>query len=118
MIEHGLIMRTDLFTLFLGGRKMKRSLTILLAVAIVFLATMTADADVHVRGYFRSNGTYVQPHYRSNPDGNFYNNWSTSPNVNPYTGSVGTRITPSYSSGSYSVQTLPYRPSQSNSLGW
>ena len=97
---------------------MKRSLTILLAVAIIFLTTLTANADVFVRGHYRSNGTYVQPHYRSNPDGNFYNNWSTSPNVNPYTGSVGTGITPSYSSGSYSVQTLPYRPSQSNSLGW
>ena len=97
---------------------MKRSLTILLAVAIICLATLTANADVRVRGHFRSNGTYVQPHYRSNPDGNFSNNWSTYPNVNPYTGSVGTRITPSYPSRSYSVQTMPYRPSQKRSLGW
>ena len=92
---------------------MKRSLTILLAIAIIFLATMTANADVFVRGHFRSNGTYVQPHYRSNPDGNFSNNWSTYPNVNPYTGSVGTRRTPSYS-----VQTMPYRPSQNYTSGW
>ena len=92
---------------------MKRSLTILLVVAIICLTTLTADAEVHVQGHFRSNGTYVQPHYRSNPDGNVSNNWSTYPNVNPHTGSVGTKRTPSYS-----VQTMPYRPSQSNSLGW
>ncbi|MAT67951.1 MAG: hypothetical protein CMJ58_00325 [Planctomycetaceae bacterium] len=55
-----------------------------------------ASADTWVRGYFRSNGTYVQSHYRSDADGNFYNNWSTYPNVNPYTGRVGTRREPSY----------------------
>jgi hypothetical protein len=42
-------------------------------------------AGVSVRGYYRSNGTYVSPHMRSNPDGNFYNNWSTVGNINPYT---------------------------------
>lgn len=46
-------------------------------------------ADVGVRGYFRDNGTYVQPHYRSNPDGNPYNNWSYHGNTNPYTGRRG-----------------------------
>lgn len=52
---------------------------------------ITARADVRVNGYFRSNGTYVQPHYRSNPDGNFNNNWSSSGNINPHTGSLGYR---------------------------
>jgi len=79
---------------------MKRLMTILAVLLVVCLATVTADADVHVRGYYRSSGTYVQPHYRSNPDGNFYNNWSTRPNVNPYTGVTGTRQTPSYGWGS------------------
>lgn len=45
---------------------------------------------VHVRGYFRNNGTYVQPHYRSAPDHNVWNNWSTKGNINSYTGAVGT----------------------------
>lgn len=31
--------------------------------------------DVYVHGYSRSDGTYVQPHYRSAPDGNPYNNY-------------------------------------------
>ncbi len=34
------------------------------------------QGDVYVRGYTRGNGTYVQPHIRSAPDGNPYNNYS------------------------------------------
>ncbi|WP_010598958.1 hypothetical protein [Rickettsiella massiliensis] len=33
----------------------------------------------------------MRPHYRSNPDGNFNNNWSTKGNINPYTGEWGTK---------------------------
>lgn len=54
---------------------------------------------VGVAGYYRGNGTFVDPHHRSRPDHNFANNWSTAPNVNPYTGRTGTRITPSPSRG-------------------
>jgi len=86
---------------------MKKEMVILMVLVIVCVATLSADAAVYVRGYYRSNGTYVQPHYRSNSDGNFYNNWSTYPNVNPYTGAVGTKRTPSYSS-SYSWSTPSY----------
>jgi hypothetical protein len=46
---------------------------------------------VHVNGYYRKNGTYVEPHYRSSPNSPVYDNWSTRGNVNPYTGEVGTR---------------------------
>jgi len=48
-------------------------------------------SQVRVKGYYRKDGTYVQPHYRSNPDGNVYNNWSTKGNINPYTGKEGTK---------------------------
>ncbi len=44
-----------------------------------------------MRGYYRSNGTYVAPHWRSSLDHSYNNNWSVSPNVNPYTGVQGTR---------------------------
>lgn len=44
--------------------------------------------DTYVRGYFRSNGTYVQPHYRSAPDGIPYNNYSYPGNINPYTSKI------------------------------
>ncbi|WP_288402344.1 hypothetical protein [uncultured Acinetobacter sp.] len=58
-------------------------------------------AGVSVRGYYRSNGTYVSPHMRSNPDGNFYNNWSTIGNINPYTGKEGTKTTETTSIHNY-----------------
>ena len=48
------------------------------------------SADVWVNGYFRKDGTYVQGHWRSDPDGNPYNNWSFPGNINPYTGKVAT----------------------------
>ncbi len=67
------------------------SISVFTVVIIVLLTTTVANADVYVRGYYRSNGTYVQPHYRSDPDGNPHNNWSTYPNVNPYTGKRGTK---------------------------
>lgn len=53
-----------------------------------------AFADVYVNGYYRKDGTYVQPHHRSNSDGNFYNNYSTQGNVNPYTGQTGYKTHP------------------------
>lgn len=56
----------------------------------LFLFVGVADAAVRVKGYFRKDGTYVQPHYRSNPDGNPYNNYSYPGNTNPYTGETAT----------------------------
>lgn len=54
------------------------------------LTGVALASDVHVNGYYRSNGTYVEPHYRSAPDGNRYNNFSAASNTNPYTGERGT----------------------------
>ncbi|WP_176454096.1 peptidoglycan-binding protein [Siphonobacter sp. BAB-5385] len=47
-------------------------------------------SQVHVKGYLRKDGTYVQPHQRSVPDGNPYNNYSYPGNVNPHTGKIAT----------------------------
>lgn len=44
-----------------------------------------------VRGYVKKNGTYVQPHRSTNPNGTRSDNWSTRGNVNPYTGKPGTK---------------------------
>lgn len=49
------------------------------------------QADTYVDGYYRSNGTYVEPHYRSDKNSTVYDNWSTYPNINPYTGKKGYR---------------------------
>lgn len=61
----------------------------------------TAHADEYVNGYYRNNGAYVEPHYRSSPNNTVYDNWSTKGNTNPYTGQEGTR-NPYGSSGSSS----------------
>lgn len=61
----------------------------------------SAFADTFVNGYYRQNGTYVQPHYRSSPNNSVYDNYSTRGNVNPYTGRAGTvDVTPNYGPGS------------------
>ena len=60
-----------------------------LTILVLLLASTYSLADVKVSGYYRSNGTYVQPHYRSDPDGLKNNNWSTIGNTNPYTGKKG-----------------------------
>lgn len=63
-----------------------------LAFALIALTVSSAaTAQTRVRGYVRSDGTYVQPHVRSAPNGTTLDNWSTQPNVNPYTGQQGTR---------------------------
>lgn len=55
---------------------------------VLFGAASIALADESVHGYYRKDGTYVAPHYRSSPDGNPYNNFSFPGNTNPYTGKV------------------------------
>ena len=52
---------------------MKKIILAVAALAVAFVST-ASWAQVNVRGYFRGNGTYVQPHIRSYPDGNPYNN--------------------------------------------
>ena len=60
----------------------------LIILSLILLSTK-ANADQYVNGYYRNNGTYVQPHYQTQPDNNIYNNYSTQGNVNPYTGQQG-----------------------------
>lgn len=70
---------------------MVRGVKVFFAALVLMLGAQVAWAqDVYVDGYYRDNGTYVQPHYRSAPDSSYNNNWSVSPNVNPYTGQQGT----------------------------
>lgn len=56
--------------------------------------------STYVNGYTKSNGTYVQGHYRSSQNSTNHDNYSTSGNYNPYTGSAGTRAK-DYSTGAY-----------------
>jgi len=69
----------------------KRIIISAILILIIFsLFLSLAFADVHVRGYYRKNGTYVQGYWRSSPDSDPTNNFSYPGNVNPYTGKVAT----------------------------
>jgi len=40
----------------------------------------------YVSPYTTRSGTYVAPHYQTNPNGTQYDNFGTRGNLNPYTG--------------------------------
>ena len=79
---------------------MRKALSGLLASLFTSAALLSISssvyADDYVRGYTRKDGTYVQPHYRSDRDGNPYNNYSYPGNTNPYTGKQATGDPDSY----------------------
>jgi len=50
--------------------------------------------------YTRSNGTFVESHYKTMPNSTNWDNFSTRENVNPYTGGVGS-VARDYSSRAY-----------------
>ena len=95
-------------------------------IAFLFVTTFTFAQDVYVQGYTRSNGTYVQGYYRTTPNYTRNDNYSTIGNVNPYTGTYGTKsadyyyVAPStysapvstYSSPSYSTSSTIYTGSR------
>jgi len=89
---------------------MKKLIAILIVLASLFTLIGSSFADVYVRGHYRGNGTYVQPHWRSNPDTLPYNNWSYPGNVNPYTGERATGSPDRYIYGrDYQYHLTPYR---------
>jgi hypothetical protein len=63
---------------------------ILAVVLLASVVTANAQGYHYVRPSYRNNGTFVSGHYQTNPDRNIYNNWSTYPNINPFTGRQGT----------------------------
>ena len=62
-----------------------------LSIVLSLFFVSSVLADVYVKPYTRSDGSYVGGHYRSSPDSTTSNNWSTRGNTNPYTGERGTR---------------------------
>jgi len=61
------------------------------AIALLFCSTAAEARNVHVRGYTTKRGTYVMPSMRTSPNRTRTDNWSSRPNVNPYTGRAGTK---------------------------
>lgn len=74
--------------------------TVKLTIAIIAFAALAGPAaaqygsnsnDHSVTGHYRSDGSYVQPHHRTNPNNSTYDNYGSSGNYNPYTGQTGSR---------------------------
>lgn len=68
-------------------------------IAFLFISTLSFS-QVSVKGYYRSNGTYVKAHQRTAPNHTRNDNYSTIGNINPYTGKAGTKSRDSYSTTS------------------
>lgn len=86
-----------------GGEGRLKKLFIVVAVIALFLQfTAQSFAYVSVSGYYRSNGTYVRPYVRSDPNGIRYDNYG-------YTG--GSSYNNSYYDSGYSSNW--YKPSYS-----
>ena len=100
---------------------LRKTCLTLAIVAVCFLAGSESNAQEFVSGHYRHNAyggySYVRPHYRTHADNSFYNTWSTYPNINPYTGQMGTHHRPSYGYGS-SYGGFGSGSSHRSSWGW
>tara|TARA_B110000459_G_C16154924_1_gene292520 strand:+ start:44 stop:367 length:324 start_codon:yes stop_codon:yes gene_type:complete len=82
-------------------------LTLALAFGSFLMSTAQTNPNhVYVDGYYKTNGTYVQPYVRTAPNNTINDNFSTYPNVNPYNGNVGT-IEPEYNYNNSSSTSWP-----------
>lgn len=85
--------------------------TVLFLSTVALLASAaSAQQNTTVQSYTKSDGTYVQSYNRTAPDSTRTNNYSSSPNVNPYTGEHGTvnPYAPKPPSNPYAPKKSPY----------
>ncbi|SNC67903.1 hypothetical protein SAMN06265337_2111 [Hymenobacter gelipurpurascens] len=61
----------------------------LFTLAVLLGAVTLSNAQVYQSGYTKSNGTYVEGHYKSTRNSTNTDNYSTQGNTNPYSGSTG-----------------------------
>lgn len=67
---------------------MKKILFVVVGLFLLYDISLAAGSKM-VRGYMKKDGTYVEPHRRTNKDYSKFNNYSTKGNFNPYTGKKG-----------------------------
>lgn len=72
---------------------------LILGLAATFLVS-TVWSDTYVNGYYKKDGTYVDGHFKSSPNNTNRDNYSTQTNLNPYTGTAGSKA-PDYSQNAY-----------------
>jgi|SRR6185312_4672823 len=86
---------------------MKKSLYLFILLSTLLFPLSNALA-VHVNGYYRSNGTYVNSYERTSPDGNPYNNYSYPGNYNPNTGNITGGSATTYLNNYYNKSSSSY----------
>jgi hypothetical protein len=84
---------------------MKQLFVILFFFTFLFSFAQINSNHIYVSGYYKSNGTYVQPHYRTAPNSTNRDNFSTRGNTNPYTGQAGYITPDSNTSSTYTPNT-------------
>lgn len=62
-----------------------------IALFLALVAAPIAAQTVSVKPHIRKDGTFVNGHQRTAPNSSSADNWSSSPNVNPWTGKQGTK---------------------------
>ena len=67
-----------------------------IVISLLIFSSSFAMADEWVNGYQKSDGTFVEGHYRSSPNETKADNFSTKGNTNPYTGKSGTKTYEDY----------------------
>ena len=70
------------------------------------LSGTTNSKVIYQSGYTKSNGTYVSGHYKTLSNGTNLDNFSTTSNINPFTGIRGSRAQ------DYSINALNYGTGQ------
>jgi hypothetical protein len=68
----------------------KLILTIAAGIMIIGCFAQVNESNTYVNGYYKKDGTYVDGHYRTTSNNTNQDNYTTKPNVNPYTGKNGT----------------------------
>ena len=64
-------------------------LSLIAALANAKNSSAYSGGSHSVRGHVKKDGTYVPPHHATNPNNTQRDNWTSKPNVNPYTGKEG-----------------------------
>jgi hypothetical protein len=81
---------------------MKKIFTTLLLLFVALITRAQVNPNTRYQsGYIKpSTGTYVQPHVKTQSNGTNIDNYSTTPNTNPYTGKSGS-VPKEYSNDAY-----------------
>jgi len=62
---------------------------LILGAAILSVTSQAFCGTTYVKSHTTKTGTFIPGHYRTTPNGTQYDNWSSIPNYNPYTGKPG-----------------------------